>query len=58
LFAWYFVVDRPAPTDVRNAWASKRGTAAALAAAPELLGLFRFFFGACTLSPTRMMPSG
>jgi hypothetical protein len=46
LFALYFIVDRPAPTDIRNAWASNCGTAALLAASLALLRPF-LFFGVC-----------
>ena len=50
-FAGNFFVDRPAPTDIKNAWASKPGTAALLAAFWETLGPLRFFFGVRIANP-------
>ncbi len=45
-FALYFLVDRPAPTDMRNTLASKRGTAALLAAFCNLLSCLIVLLGA------------
>jgi len=42
--AGYFLVERPVPTDIRNAWASNRGTLAMGATGAEFSFAFVFVF--------------